>query len=292
MLRLWIAWAGLFFPLLATACEHERYTCEKQLRALVGYRAEAIVNAFGDPLGIFPDEMQLQFVDSKAPGSAKTAGAIAYEPDKRVMIIPRRYIGASLPNPLRWARSYWPYYQDEEYKVAFPIIEAIDNTLWGAYLQEAARTRGLSWPHKGCSSVHVGERLPCEMLVDGVSEHLRTLRVPLFNSNRLDRIWPEDFGTFSRRVWRTDPEYMDVQRYGGILLVRPLISEFGMPRALAYIAATPFLVEDDNLRTSALRYQEKARQELQPQLQPRLTTINTPPLQPIVPRTSSPGSGH
>lgn len=286
MLRLWIAWIGLFLPVLAFACDHERYTCEKQLRALIGYRAEAIVSAFGDPLGIFPDEMQLQFVDSKAAKSSATG--IAYEPEQRVMLIPRRYIGTALPNPLRWARSYWPYYQDEEYKLTFPIIEAIDNTLWGVYLQEAARTRGLSWPHEECASVDVGERLPCEMLVDGVSEHIRTLRVPLFNSNRLDRIWPDDFGAFSKRVWRTDPAYMDVQRYGGILLVQPLISEFGIPRALAYIASTPFRVENDNLRTSALRYQEKAREELQL----RLTTHNTSQLQlpPIVTKSLSPGS--
>lgn len=287
MARLCIVWAGLLLPLLVEACEHERYTCEKQIRTLVGYRAEAIVNAFGDPLGIFPDEMELQFVDSRSPVFARTAGGIAYEPERRQMIIPRRYIGASLPNPLRWARSYWPYYQNEEYRSAFPIIEAIDVTLWGIYLQEAARRRGVSWPHEGCTSVDVAKRLPCEMLVDGVSEHIRTLRAPLFNSNRLDRIWPENFDEFTRRVWRTDSEYMEVQRYGGILLVQPLISEFGLPRALAYIAATPFEVTDDNLRTSALRYQQKAREELQP----RLTKTEPPNPQPIVTAEASPGSG-
>lgn len=286
MSRLWIVWAGLFFPLLADACAHERYTCEKQIRTLVSYRAEAIVNAFGDPLGIFPDEMELQFVDTRSPVFARTAGAIAYDPDQRQILIPRRYIGATLPNPLRWARSYWPYYENEEYKHAFPIIEAIDITFWGIYLQEAARRRGLSWPHEGCTSVDVAKRLPCEMLVDGVSEHIRTLRIPLFNSNRLDRIWPEDFEAFTKRVWRTDPEYADVQHYGGILLVQPLVSEFGLPRALAYIAGTPFEVTDDNLRTSALRYQEKAREELQP----RLTKNDTAAPQPIVTLEASPGS--
>jgi hypothetical protein len=53
-----------------------------------------------------------------------------------------------------------------------------------------------------------------------------------------------------------------VQRYGGILLIGPLIDQFGVPRALAYIAQTPFLIEDNNLRLSAQRYQEKARQTL------------------------------
>jgi len=76
-------------------------------------------------------------------------------------------------------------------------------------------------------------------------------------------IWPEDFAGFLRRVWqREDPEYIDVQRYGGILLVEPLINEFGVPRALTYLARTPFRIEDNNVHSSALRYQERAREFL------------------------------
>ena len=127
--------------------------------------------------------------------------------------------GRKTPNPLRWASYYWPYYQNERHQIEFPIIEQIDNLLWNAYLQEAAYTRGLSWPHKECISSDVGKRLPCEMLIKGVAEHVKTLRRPMFNENRIDRIWPENFAEFERRVWRTsDQEYLDVQRYGGILL--------------------------------------------------------------------------
>ncbi|MET0987760.1 MAG: hypothetical protein ABW034_20375 [Steroidobacteraceae bacterium] len=61
----------------------------------------------------------------------------------------------------------------------------------------------------------------------------------LFNENRLDLIWPEDFTEFQRTVWLQDPQYADVRRYGGILLVKPLIAQFGVPRALAYVAQTP-----------------------------------------------------
>jgi hypothetical protein len=53
-----------------------------------------------------------------------------------------------------------------------------------------------------------------------------------------------------------------VQRYGGILLIGPLIDQFGVPKALAYIAQTPFHVEDNNMRLSAQRYQERARKVL------------------------------
>ncbi len=53
-----------------------------------------------------------------------------------------------------------------------------------------------------------------------------------------------------------------MQRYGGLLLVRPLIGEFGVPRALAYLVQTPFRIVDNNLRVSAQRYQDRARDAL------------------------------
>src|SRR4030095_1716727 len=125
------------------------------------------------------------------------------------------------------------------------------------------RARGMQWPHKECSAVDVGRRLPCEMLVKGIAENVKALRGPLFNVNRVDQIWPDDFSTFRKRVWRTDQEYLDVQRYGGILLLKPLIEEFGVPRTLAYVAQTPFRVEENNnLREAALQYQERAREAL------------------------------
>jgi hypothetical protein len=101
------------------------------------------------------------------------------------------------------------------------------------------------------------------MLVEGINEHLKELRKPIFNANRLDLIWPEDFAGFRRSLWRKgDQGYLDVQRLGGILLIRPLIDRFGVPRALAYIAQTPFHVEDNNMRVSAQRYQERAKEVL------------------------------
>ncbi len=42
------------------------------------------------------------------------------------------------------------------------------------------------------------------------------------------------------------------------LLTRPLINEFGEPRALASIAQTSSHIEDNNLHISALRHQERA----------------------------------
>jgi hypothetical protein len=100
------------------------------------------------------------------------------------------------------------------------------------------------------------------MLVKGIAENVKALRGPLFNANRVDQIWPEDFSDFRKRVWRTDQEYQDVQRYGGIMLIKPLIEEFGVPRTLAYVAQTPFRVDDNNLREAAQHYQERARESL------------------------------
>jgi hypothetical protein len=85
----------------------------------------------------------------------------------------------------------------------------------------------------------------------------------MFNVNRIDRIWPEDFAEFEKRVWRkSDQEYLDVQRYGGILLAEPIVNEFGVLRAISYMAQTPFHIEENNLRVSALRYQQRARDAL------------------------------
>ena len=141
---------------------------------------------------------------------------------------------------------------------------AVDNAIWGAYLQEAARKKGLSWPHENCESADIGRRLPCEMLVEGIAAQLTAIRDPLFNRNRLDRIWPSDFRTFRNRVWRKDDRrYLEVQRYGGLMLVKPLIDRYGAPSALVYFAQTPFEMQEEDLRSSVLRYQERASEWLE-----------------------------
>ena len=43
---------------------------------------------------------------------------------------------------------------------------------------------------------------------------------------------------------------------------RLVIEEFGVPRTLAYLAQTPFRIEENNLRVSAQRYQDRAREAL------------------------------
>ncbi|MGH8176545.1 MAG: hypothetical protein ACREV5_09815 [Steroidobacter sp.] len=261
---MFIVWAGALFPLLGVACESgDRHTCMEQFRTLVSHRTEAIETAFGDFFGTLPAEIQIKFVSSRDQQYGQLNGRETYDQKRRVLVFPRRVLGAKTPNPLRWASYYWPYYQNERNHLEFPVIEVIDNLLWSAYLQEAAKARGLTWPHKECVSADVEERLPCEMLIKGIAEHVKTLRGPMFNVNRIDRIWPEDFDEFKRRVWRkSDQEYLDVQRYGGILLAEPLVSEFGVLRAIAYMAQTPFHVEGNNLRISALRYQQRAREAL------------------------------
>ena len=259
-----IVLAGVLFPLLGLACEGtDRRECKKQFHELVSYRAQAIDTAFGDLFGALPAEIQIKFVTAKDPEYVLFGGREGYDLKRRTLIFPRRVLGAKTPNPLRWAAYYWPFYQNEQYRLQFPVVEVIDNVLWNAFLQEAATARGGQWPHKECGAVDVGRRLPCEMLVEGINEHLKEVRAPIFNTNRIDLIWPENFADFRRRLWnKGDQNYLDVQRYGGILLIRPLIDEFGVPRALAYIAQTPFLIEENNLRLSAQRYQERARKTL------------------------------
>lgn len=264
MLRVWLTLLSMCFPILGNTCDStSRARCKEEFAALISYRTEAIENAFGDVYGILPKDMQIKFVSSRDPQYADIAGLVIYDRPQQTLIFPRSILGAKTPNPLRWASYYWPFYQNEQYRQAFPVIETVDNALWTAFLQEAAQAHNLSWPHQDCASVDVSKRLPCEMLVAGIAEFVKARRGPIFNSNRLDMIWPEDFSDFRRRVWRReDPEYLDVQRYGGILLIEPLVSEFGVPRTFAYLAQTPFQIEGNNIRLSALHYQERAREFL------------------------------
>jgi hypothetical protein len=263
-LRLWIA-CSVLFPLVGEACDKvDRQRCKDQIGELVSYRTAAIERAFGDFISVMPEKIAIKFVGPADTEYKRYSRKVAYDLAQETLIIPRYLLSARIPKPLRASGSYWPFYQNELYRQTFPIISAVDNALWGAYLQEAAQVRGLSWPHANCGSVDLGERLPCEMLVEGISEHLTAARTPLFNSNRLDRIWPQDFASFSEQVWRKDdPRYIEVQRYGGWMLVKPLFDEFGIPRVLVYLAQTPFVVEQNDLESSALRYQIRARESLE-----------------------------
>jgi hypothetical protein len=280
-----VAFCAVLFPLLTLACEvADRNECKETIKELVGYRTQAIQNAFGDVFGAIVPTVQIEFISSKDPRHEIYSGRVAYDVEASKLIVPRRHMHAKLPRPLTWATAYWPYYKKDLYRETFPVIEAIDNALWGVYLQEAASAQGLRWPHEECGSLELSERLPCEMLVHGIGVYLTEIKSSVFNTNRLDRIWPEDFSTFERTVWRRGEQaYLDVQRYGGILLLKPLIGEFGVPNALAYVAQNPFRLEQGNLHRSALRYQERAREALTSEparpAAPKVT-LQTPSLQP------------
>ena len=251
-------------PLWSVACDYtDRTACKDDIRQLVTYRSEAIEYAFGDVFGSLPHQIEIKFVRSTDAEFAKFSGRVAYDATQRAMVVPTMFLTSQTPNPMKWASSYWPYYRNVRYQQYFPVIAAIDNALWGAVLQETARAKNLSWPHDECKSVDLAKRLPCEMLISGVASLLTERQVAMFNDNQIERIWPERFSDFQQRSWRSERDYGDVRRYGGIMLLRPLFSEFGVGNALAYVAQTPFVLENDNMRASAQRYQERARETLQ-----------------------------
>jgi hypothetical protein len=261
----WFVCTLTLLPALGLACDvSQRKACEQRLVALVAYRTEAIEHAFGDLSPALPEQVRVKFVRSDDPQHPLPPRASAYDPEERVLFMSRSFLDAKLPNPLRWAASYWPFYEQPQARETFPVVEAIDDALWNAYLQAAAR--GVAGTAGDCHSPYVEQRLPCEMVTSAIAHFVKTRRLPIFNENRIDRVWPEDFSGFVERNWRRgDSEYRDVQTYGGLLLLRPLIGEFGVPRALAYLAQTPFRVEGNNLRVSAQRYQDRARDALRVQ---------------------------
>ena len=257
-----IAATCLLMPDVAGACPYTSLArCKERLLELIKLRAEAIESEFGNLFGALPADLQVEFVRrSDDPGSANEPG---YDADRRTILIPRRMLSARMPNPLRWAVYYWPFYRIRENRETYPLVESVDDLLWTIYMQEAARRRDLDWPHDACKSHDVGERLPCEMLAEGITDYIKDPRSEIFNANRLDMIWPEDYAAFRESLWTDgDRRYYNVKHYGGIMLVKPLIEEFGIARALEYIAQTPFAVEGNNLRTSAQAYLERARRQI------------------------------
>lgn len=255
--------ATLLLPTIGLACDYDRRRCEQQILELLSYRSQAIEGAFGELSLVLPAQLQIKIVKSKDPEHRLLGGSIVYQQQSQTLLLPRSVMAARLPNPLRVTAYYWPFYQSQTLREEFPIVEAIDNALWSVFLQEAAQRSGNTWPHSNCNATAIGKRLPCRMLLSAAARFVKVRNDLLFNENRIDRIWPDDIAAFEDRTLRADdPEYGDVLRFGGILLLRPLVAEFGVPRVLAYIAQTPLLIEDNSLRVSALRYQELARDVL------------------------------
>lgn len=234
---------------------------EREFSELVTVRVQAIEHALGPLLEGACAQIYIEFAKSSQPSYPKD-GPAEYDVQRHVLTFRRTVIESIDYDVSYWASSYWPYYQRADLRALMPMVEIIDDALWVTHLQEAAHRNGMSWPHAECSSLDVAERLGCEMLRAGVRAAVRSPQPRMFNANRVDILWPDDLTELRSHAWRQDIVYRDVQQLGGMLLVRPLVAQFGAPRALGYIAQTPFHIEDNNVRTSALQYQERARQML------------------------------
>lgn len=255
---------GLF--LISTtswSCESGRKSECKKVLALLSLRVDAMQTAFGDMSIAMPTDLDVRFVSSRDPDYRWVRGSIYYDADRQTLLLPRAIARAKTPAPLRHAAYYWPFYLNAELRKAFPVVEHIDNAIWSTFLLGAARMSGQSWPHSNCHAADINKRLPCRMLLAAAARLVKTQTEPFYNENRLDRIWPDDIASFEHKNYRADDSaYADVVRLGGFPLLRPLVAEFGLPRVLAYIAQNPLVVEDNSLRTSALRYQDRARSAL------------------------------
>lgn len=281
-IRAFIVLSASLLPALSFACQGGWHQCEEQFGELVSYRAEAIERAFGDFRPVMPKRISIKFVTPRDEEYKLYSRRVAYDLAQEVLVVPRYMTSSRIPNPIRASVNYWPFYQNEVYRETFPLVLAVDNALWGAYLQEAAHEKNLTWPHANCGSVDIGQRLPCEMLVEGIAAQLTAVRDPLFNTNRMDRIWPSDFRSFRDRVWRKyDRRYLEVQRYGGLMLVKPLIDRYGAPAALFYFAQNPFEMHHEDLRRSALRYQERAREWLEANKDTKLDGVTVVAIDPL-----------
>lgn len=237
--------------------------CSQQIMELLNTRTQAIQGAFGDTSFALPATLQVKFVGLSDPERKWLGSTIHYDSQEKRLFIPRAISTAAVPIPLRSTLFYWPFYVDEKLRTMYPVVEAIDNALWSVFLQEAALSSGHAWPHSNCNTADAAKRVPCRMMLSAAARFVKVRRDPMFNENRLDRIWPTQFSALTKRnLSEDDSAYADVLRFGGVLLMRPLIAEFGVPRVLAYIASHPLEIEGDSMHQSALRYQERAREAL------------------------------
>lgn len=238
-------------------------TLREQLFAqLVSDRARAIDLAFGETFAPHVTELRVVLLSPDRWEALHRSGMAVYEPQEHTLYFVRRLQYAAAPMTSAAARQYWPWYE-EPWRSTYPVVEVIDDVLWTTVLTEAARARNQTWPHTQCTSLDFVERLPCEMLMQGIAAHTTQIKAPMFNENRLAEIWPDDVAELRARAWRKDDSaYQNVRKYGGYLLLRPLVREFGVARTLSYVAGTPFHIEDNNVRISALRYQQQAQEAL------------------------------
>jgi hypothetical protein len=238
-------------------------TLREQLFAqLVSDRARAIDLAFGQTFVPHVTELRVVMLSPDEWEAANRTGVAFYDPEARTLYFARRLQYATPPPTTAGARQYWPWYE-EPWRTMYPIVEAVDDALWTTVLTESARARNQTWPHAQCASLDFVERLPCEMLMQGIAAHTTQVKAPMFNENRLAEIWPDDVAELRARAWRKDDSaYQNVRKYGGYLLLRPLVREFGVARTLSYVAGTPFRIEQNNLRVSAEAYQKRAQEAL------------------------------
>jgi hypothetical protein len=230
---------------------------ERDFADLIAVRAQAVDTALGPLLDGACTGIRIEFARPSQETYPRTARA-HYDPQQHVLTFRRGLVDYVDYDLTPWAKSYWPYYQDETWRTVMPVIGAIDEALWTAHLQEAAHQRGLTWPHSECAALDFPNRLGCQMLMAGASASLRPPQPQIFNMNRIDLLWPEQIEDA-----RDDDAYRDVRRLGGLLLLRPLVARFGVSRVFRYIAQHPFHIENDNVRASALRYQDQAHRTLE-----------------------------
>lgn len=235
---------------------------ERRFAQLVSDRARAIDLAFGQTFVPYVTELRIVLVDADKWEAARRTGVASYEPEARTLYVARRLQYAEGPPTSDLARQYWPWHE-EPLRSMYPVVEVIDDALWTTVLKAAAHAHNLTWPHPQCGSLQMSDRLSCEMLMQGIAAHTTQIKAPLFNENRLAEIWPENIAELRGRAWRVDDSaYQNVSKYGGYMLLRPLVREFGVARTLSYVAGTPFLIEEDNVRLSAERYQRRAQEAL------------------------------
>lgn len=241
------------------------YLREGDFAILVAYRIRAMSLAFGiDFASVVDPSLQVELVTARQLANLdKAALGFHYDASRHTLVFNNRILRQRLPEPLNWALQYWPYYEDPGLRPRLPVIAEIDRAVWHTFMKQTALHHDRPWPPDECYSHEVHQRLPCEMLLVAVDVYVSSLSEPVLNENRIDTVWPERLSELHSTNWRISArKYARIRQYGGLVLLRPLIREFGVPRTLAYVARTPFQMDGENLYSAAMSYQQTAKSAL------------------------------
>lgn len=125
---------------------------------LVSARSDAISAAFP---GFVPIAGLRVAIGPLTNCSNRVAYLACYDAAEKALTFDRKVLSFTERRLLPAARDYWLFYERAELREQFPIIAMIDGALLSVFMNDVATKHDLTWPHEGCGSAQLAQRLGC-----------------------------------------------------------------------------------------------------------------------------------